>query len=357
MMGQAASNPMQAQAVQALQATMQMGGMQGMTVANAQWQALNGMSGVHSGMPGGLTGGLAGGMGAAGMPRVPPGSMAGPSGVQMRPGDWICQACNNHNYADKIACNRCRVPKPGQWHGMPGGGPTMRQGDWICRACANHNYADKTSCNRCKLEKNVYITATGMREGDWICPSCNNHNYADKTACNKCAVPKAAMHIVHVGKSSTASSKRLRDEDWVCNGCRNVNYASRVVCNRCGMRPTGATQKIGGGALNSAAPGQQPPSRMLQVDQSAAGLGSVSPLSRSPQMLRAEQQQQQQQQQQQPPLTSSPHHQLMQPVQQVRSPMPAASPPPPQQHAPQQPPPQPSHASTYMATPLNPSTL
>ena len=24
----------------------------------------------------------------------------------MRPGDWICPECNNHNYADKINCNR-----------------------------------------------------------------------------------------------------------------------------------------------------------------------------------------------------------------------------------------------------------
>jgi hypothetical protein len=29
----------------------------------------------------------------------------------MRPGDWICAECNNHNYADKINCNR-RVAEP-----------------------------------------------------------------------------------------------------------------------------------------------------------------------------------------------------------------------------------------------------
>ena len=29
----------------------------------------------------------------------------------MRPGDWICPQCNNHNYADKIRCNKCTVPK------------------------------------------------------------------------------------------------------------------------------------------------------------------------------------------------------------------------------------------------------
>ncbi|EOD32522.1 hypothetical protein EMIHUDRAFT_72018, partial [Emiliania huxleyi CCMP1516] len=32
--------------------------------------------------------------------------LLGASGCQ--PGDWMCRACNNHNYADKLACNRCK---------------------------------------------------------------------------------------------------------------------------------------------------------------------------------------------------------------------------------------------------------
>ena len=40
----------------------------------------------------------------------------------MRPGDWMCPSCNNHNYADKIRCanpNLTPTPTP------------------------NHNYTDK----------------------------------------------------------------------------------------------------------------------------------------------------------------------------------------------------------------------
>ena len=40
----------------------------------------------------------------------------------------------------------------------------MRVGDWMCRACGNHNYADKLKCNRCAVPKHVYIAATGLRE-------------------------------------------------------------------------------------------------------------------------------------------------------------------------------------------------
>ena len=25
--------------------------------------------------------------------------------------DWVCKACNNHNYANRIVCNRCKGPR------------------------------------------------------------------------------------------------------------------------------------------------------------------------------------------------------------------------------------------------------
>ena len=107
------------------------------------------------------------------------GNMGGPPPANLRPGDWMCAKCNNHNFADKLACNRCKTPK---LHTFFGGGyppvpmgmgfpevPNMRPGDWICRNCKNHNYADKAACNRCKVPKEVYIAATGMREGQPAC--------------------------------------------------------------------------------------------------------------------------------------------------------------------------------------------
>ena len=37
----------------------------------------------------------------------------------MRPGDWMCPSCNNHNYASRDVCGRCKqVPRPGTE--MPG---------------------------------------------------------------------------------------------------------------------------------------------------------------------------------------------------------------------------------------------
>eukprot|EP00448_Togula_jolla_P019831 CAMPEP_0170579134 /NCGR_PEP_ID=MMETSP0224-20130122/5827_1 /TAXON_ID=285029 /ORGANISM="Togula jolla, Strain CCCM 725" /LENGTH=336 /DNA_ID=CAMNT_0010902149 /DNA_START=1 /DNA_END=1009 /DNA_ORIENTATION=- len=50
---------------------------------------------------------------------------------------------------------------------VPGGSaqPNMRPGDWVCMACNNHNYANREACNRCKRAKNIPRT---FREGDWV---------------------------------------------------------------------------------------------------------------------------------------------------------------------------------------------
>eukprot|EP00931_Biecheleriopsis_adriatica_P101458 TRINITY_DN7658_c0_g2_i1.p1 TRINITY_DN7658_c0_g2~~TRINITY_DN7658_c0_g2_i1.p1 ORF type:complete len:275 (+),score=47.30 TRINITY_DN7658_c0_g2_i1:75-827(+) len=173
-----------------------------------------------------------------------------------RPGDWMCAACGNHNYASKAFCNRCGAPPPGAgggggygmsrsdygaarpspYAGMMMGGKggksmmmamagmpkDMRAGDWICPACNNHNYASKTHCNKCGVPKETKLSNTGMREGDWICRSCGNHNYADKTNCNRCQAPKG-----------DTPSHEKNGGNWICPACGNKNFAHRTVCNRC----------------------------------------------------------------------------------------------------------------------------
>lgn len=149
--------------------------------------------------------------------------------ANMKEGDWMCDSCGNHNFADKVNCNRCNIPKPmqgmmnfgfggcmGAMGGMPrmqrmqsmpnmnmmamhnmnmmgamgcggcaGAGPgNMKDGDWMCHKCGNHNYASRVVCKKCQVQK------PGTKRGDWICRACRNHNYASKTACNKCAEPK-----------------------------------------------------------------------------------------------------------------------------------------------------------------------
>jgi len=62
----------------------------------------------------------------------------------------------------------------------------MKEGDWMCPSCGNHNFASRVACNKCQ------VIRQGMKEGDWICKGCKNHNFASRQECNKCKNPRTA---------------------------------------------------------------------------------------------------------------------------------------------------------------------
>ena len=64
----------------------------------------------------------------------------------MRPGDWICQHCNNHNWAKPGANGRiCN------WRACPS--RPIKRGDWFCPNCGNHNWNFRVACNSCSTRK------------------------------------------------------------------------------------------------------------------------------------------------------------------------------------------------------------
>jgi len=216
----------------------------------------------------------------------------------MRPGDWICPGCSNHNYASRAACYRCQLPKHTAvvWGGsanggntqlagiggmgaaavvsMSGGTPTnsaassggidMRPGDWLCQVCSNHNYASKQACNRCATPKGLTTAAHGvkqLRPGDWLCDGpggCNNVNFASRRQCNKCGRDKPASSTSVSASAATAGmagTANVRAGDWGCVKCGNHNYASRTACNKC-QEPkpppsASATASEGGAGLSA----------------------------------------------------------------------------------------------------------
>ncbi|KAL5768978.1 hypothetical protein ACOSP7_015529 [Xanthoceras sorbifolium] len=127
-------------------------------------------------------------------------------------GDWMCAACQHHNFRQRVACQRCGYPKFG--------GPDVTTyldnrtatevlaGDWFCTTinCGAHNYASRSNCYRCGALKSANIGANmngshqsagcsnppGWKAGDWICNSmgCGVHNYAWRTECYKCKTTK-----------------------------------------------------------------------------------------------------------------------------------------------------------------------
>ena len=82
---------------------------------------------------------------------------------------WECEKCNNFNFESRTICNRCEAPKQPksleqikleneQKSGEKKKKTLIeRKGDWQCPLCHNLNFAFRVSCNRCKLPKEMYI--------------------------------------------------------------------------------------------------------------------------------------------------------------------------------------------------------
>lgn len=75
---------------------------------------------------------------------------------------WWCQNCGErHAYDTYLKCPK-PIAEQSHQHEEEGnapvkGGwpkpPTMRPGDWVCQDCGNHNFAMRTKCNRCDQVK------------------------------------------------------------------------------------------------------------------------------------------------------------------------------------------------------------
>jgi len=129
-----------------------------------------------------------------------------------KPGDWMCK-CGNHNYGNRVGCNRCQLHRSvcdavlsnqslGNLLGIKNtavttGTTNFRAGDWMCR-CGNHNYASRMQCKKCNIPKHdgqdvVRVPAPPtFKPGDWMC-QCGNHNYSSRDSCARCRVPKAQV--------------------------------------------------------------------------------------------------------------------------------------------------------------------
>ena len=90
-----------------------------------------------------------------------------PKDGDVRDGDWSCEVCKGHNFANKIACFTCRSPRPagyviapGSEDGAEGGAegaapkPVDRKpGDWTCPKCDENVFAKRNRCYKCSTSK------------------------------------------------------------------------------------------------------------------------------------------------------------------------------------------------------------
>ena len=103
---------------------------------------------------------------------------------------WECEICNNFNFESRTICNRCEAPKQPksleqikleneQKSGEKKKKPLIeRKGDWQCPLCHNLNFAFRVSCNRCKLPKEMYLNMSMKQQkiNENINNNLNNQN-------------------------------------------------------------------------------------------------------------------------------------------------------------------------------------
>lgn len=137
------------------------------------------------------------------------------SGKEMKPGDWLCPNCGDHQFRSNTECRRCGEPHPFPERVVQ---KEMKPGDWLCPRCGDHQYTKNTECRKCgepkpkgagKESPEAFDAfARGrkrgaeemapqggkgkgkeMEPGDWLCPKCSFHNFRRNTECKKCGTP------------------------------------------------------------------------------------------------------------------------------------------------------------------------
>ena len=202
--------------------------------------------------------------------------------------DWTCPSCGANVFASKLACYKCRTPRPaGTGEVKPLPNIPSRPGDWKyviivqirrnsltsprikkkqrqhrCPNCEANCFARTTSCFRCQTLRPAGAGQNGYNNnntfkkeigpGDWFCTQCTALCYANRTACYKCGAPKPADMLNdnfggggdksgggynnrnHYNSNAGVRNYRSRPGDWTCPSCNSNVFAYKAQCFRCG---------------------------------------------------------------------------------------------------------------------------
>ncbi|RKO90905.1 hypothetical protein BDK51DRAFT_31388 [Blyttiomyces helicus] len=156
----------------------------------------------------------------------------------MRPGDWICPACEAHNFASRRACIKCASTGSPHAGGGGGGYPSNMASSPQRMGGQPHYHQGGGYAPRPSM-----APSKNLRPGDWLCPDpgCAFWNFRSKTVCTRCGRGSQGAQVVPEGYlgagPGSGSGAVRRDGDWDCPvpECNFHNYASRSECHRCGV--------------------------------------------------------------------------------------------------------------------------
>lgn len=106
--------------------------------------------------------------------------------------------------------------------------PNSSAADWTCPACSNINFAKRISCNVCNMPKPYFeilktpISQLGpeglFKDTDWQCFNCRNVNFQRRAFCNKCNEPKPEEYIQREQEMKKQFKKKKKTKK-IKNGC------------------------------------------------------------------------------------------------------------------------------------------
>lgn len=206
----------------------------------------------------------------------------------MRPGDWRCEHCNDHQFERNLACRKCGAPKPT----VSSNNQISKAGDWICPnpACGDVQFERNALCRKCNSPRPGVVLAQTQasamygafvttprnfmcREcgapkpklssnnqmakiGDWICPNSSCQEFVEAWTCQECgeshsartlacpncgaAKPKfctneeASLPEAATPTKPAGGAAVFAPEDWMCQECGDHQFARNLSCRRCG---------------------------------------------------------------------------------------------------------------------------
>merc|ERR1711957_48064 len=131
--------------------------------------------------------------------------------AQVKPGDWNCPGCGDHNFARNKVCRSCSAGPEnavadadveaflqsnaiedhaaGVFRELPG---TLQKVVMDAGSLADARNPTAVLVSRIGRAKQGTLKMEEMRPGDWKCPVCGDHNFARNESCRKCSA--AAVH-------------------------------------------------------------------------------------------------------------------------------------------------------------------
>ncbi len=142
--------------------------------------------------------------------------------MNMRPGDWSCPKCRDHQFARNHHCRECGTARP------------PRAGEWNCSNCGELQFRDRSACRSCGTSKDRALKdkapgfGANVRKGDWICSSCGNIQFAYRTVCRDCNTSKPAPEDANMEDACLICAAKMKNASFL-----HGDSVHTVCCKEC----------------------------------------------------------------------------------------------------------------------------